>query len=135
MRFLKYAIRFFQWWDLLGFFKNGLRFFCVFSIFFPKTRNCFEKSRRLPYPDLILKGFSGFCPALYSVFDPKTDTKRKLPEKNKTIFFRHFSGFFKKCRRKNGKNTENKILKFRLLSVFCPSFLFLKFDIKNGLRF
>ena len=36
---------------------------------------------------------------------------------------------------KNGKNTENKILKFRLLSVFCPSFLFLKFDIKNGLRF
>ena len=25
--------------------------------------------------------------------------------------------------------------KFRLLSVFCPSFLFLKFDIKNGLRF
>ena len=95
----------------------------------------FWKKPQVAVPVLLLIGIFRILSGFSSVFDPKTDTKRKLPEKNRTIFFRHFSGFFKKCRRKNGKNTENKILKFRLLSVFCPSFLFLKFNIKKRIAF
>ena len=98
----------FLWWNLLGFFKNGFRFLCVFSIFFPKTRNYFEKSRRLPYPDLILKGFSGFSPALHSVFDPKTDTNANCRKKIKPFFSGIFPDFLKNA----GEKTE-KIRKIK----------------------
>ena len=87
-RFAFFEIRnpVFLWWKLLGFFKNGLRFFCVFSIFLSKKRNCFEKCRRLPDPVLILKEFSGFSPALHCVFDPKTDTNANCRKKIKPFF-------------------------------------------------
>ena len=101
--------------------KRNTVFFRFFNFFLKKTQ-FFLKKPQVAVPVLILIGIFRILSGFSSVFDPKTDTKRKLPEKNKTIFFRHFSGFFKKCRKKNGKNTENKILKFRFLSVFWPFF-------------
>ena len=77
--------------EFFGIFKKRIPVFVRFFNFFPKTRNCFEKSRRLPYPDLILKGFSGFCPALYSVFDQKRTRNANCRKKIKPFF----SAFFR----------------------------------------
>merc|ERR1711894_829189 len=89
--------------ESFGIFQKRNTVFFRFFNFFSKKTHFFLKKPQVAVPVLILIGIFRILSGFSSVFDPKTDTKRKLPEKNKTIFFRHFSGFFKKCRKKNGK--------------------------------
>jgi len=92
--------------ESFGIFQKRNTVFFRFFNFFSKKTHFFLKKPQVAVPVLILIGIFRILSGFSSVFDPKTDTKRKLPEKNKTIFFRHFSGFFKKCRKKNGKKPE-----------------------------